>query len=451
MNMKNEKRIVITGIAPLCSIGIGKEALWKSVCEEKTHLVEEKFPIGDELSEGFFLHRMDEFDLDSFGFNPQILGWIRDWKNGSDDMDLMYLAAAVHMAIKDSRLVYDASHNDIGLILTHENPGLENFFDQAISSAYDFLQSNGTVDNSSSLRNPALKLRKKDLMEYVYSRCEKLGYDTQTFMYLFFTAKLFSIHGFSLLVNNACASGLFALEVASQQIRLNRCSAVVVAGADRPRMIYKHLWFKNNNLCAKDGLIKPFNKNRDGFVFGDGATGLVLEDLEHARARGASIYGEYLGGGFSLEGGKVTIPTVTDDYYAESAASALETSQVSVNEIDLVVPHGIGTAITDLHEARTISKVFKSAKDNHPLVTAFKPYFGHNLGGCALLETALLLLAMAHDYVPRTLNCEPVDPRIALNLARKSVKKKLNTTMKMSCGFAGFNGVGIFRKLEITK
>ncbi len=447
MNMKNEKRTVITGIAPLCSIGIGKEALWDAVVKERTHVVEDRFLMGDELSEAFYFHRMDGFDISSFGFNVRTLEWITQWKQGYTDMDLMYLAAAVKLAITDSRLKYDPEHNDVGLVLTHENPGLENLFERVASLTYDYLQNGGGAGSHSSAKKMVQKIEKKDALEYVYSQCEILGYDTQTFMYLFFVAKLFSIHGFSLFLNNACASGLYALEVARQQILLGRCPAVIVAGADRPRMAYKHLWFKNNNLYARDGLIKPFCRDRDGFVFGDAATGLVLEDYEHAKARGASIYGEYLGGGFNLECGKVTLPDVTTDYYKRCIETAIINSGVNKDKIDLIVPHGIGTSITDLHEARTILTSFASVSEP-PLVTAFKPYFGHNLGGCALLETVLLLLAMNHDYVPRTLNCEPLDPKIKLNLAVKSVSKPLQTAMKMACGFAGYNGVGIFRKVK---
>ncbi len=445
--MKNGKRTVITGVAPLCSLGIGKEALWDAVVKGRTHVVEDRFLMGDELSEPFYFHKMDDdFDISSFGFDAKTLQWITEWKQGYIDMDLMYLAAAVKLAITDSGLKYDSGNNDIGLVLTHENPGLENFFERVASLTYDYMQNESAVGGHSS-KKMAQKINKKDVLGHVYSQCEILGYDMQTFMYLFFVAKLFSIHGFSLFLNNACASGLYALEIARQQILLGRCPAVIVAGADRPRMAYKHLWFKNNNLYATDGLIKPFCKNRNGFVFGDASTGLVLEDYEHAKARGASIYGEYLGGGFNLECGKVTLPDVTQDYYKRCIETAINDSGVSKDKIDLIVPHGIGTSITDLHEARTISTSFANLSEP-PLVTAFKPYFGHNLGGCALLETVLLLLAMKHDYVPRTLNCEPVDPKINLNLAVRSVSKPLRTVMKMSCGFAGYNGVSILRKIE---
>lgn len=447
MNMNNGKRTVVTGIAPLCSIGIGKEALWDSVVAERTHIVQDRFLMGDELSESFYLHRMDGFDISKYGLDAQTLEWIKQWKQGYVDMDLMYLAAAVKLALTDSKLNFDPEQNNIGLVLTHENPGLENLFETVASLTYDYLHNKADDAQRIMTNRITQKPTKKELLEYVYSKSEMLGYDTQTFMYLFFVAKLVSIHGFSLFVNNACASGLYALEVARQQILLGQCPAVIVAGADRPRMAYKHLWFKNINLYAKDGLIKPFCKERNGFVFGDAATGLVLEEYEHAKARNAHIYGEYLGGGFNLECGKVTLPEVTRNYYQQCIDDAINNAGIKKTDINVVVPHGIGTTITDLHEARAISNAFVNVEEP-PLVTAFKPYFGHNLGGCALLESALLLLALENNYVPKTLNCEPIDPKIKINIATKGISKKLFIGMKMACGFAGYNGVSIFRKLN---
>jgi len=428
----NKKQVVITGIGPMCSLGLGKELLWQSICEGKTNLVNEFFPIGDGVSGPFYLHKMPDFDIQKIGFDPETLKWIHGWKGGYVDMDLIYLAAAVKLAIDDSKLKYNPRDYDVGLVLTHENPGLENLFDAVGSLTFDFAKR----ENKSG---------KKAALEFAYSKCETLGYDMQTFMYPFFVAKLFEIHGFSIFINNACASGLYALELAAQQIILGKCRAVIVAGADRPRMAYKHLWFQNNHLYAADGLIKPFAKNRNGFVFGDAATGIVLESYESATERGAHIYAEYAGGGFTMECSKVMVPAVGEGYYKDAMLLAMKSSRVDECEIDLVVPHGIGTAITDLHEARTIEDVFRKKPDI--AVTALKPFLGHNLGGCALLETALILLAMENGMIPPTLNSSEIDPKINIQLVTKPTSKKLSVVMKTACGFAGYNGASIFRKI----
>ena len=427
--MSNDIRVVISGLGPMCSAGFGKDQLWTSVTSEKARLSTEFFTNDDRGSNSFYCHKLEFFNIDAFALDADILNWIRDWKGGNDDIDLFYLAAVSKLALNDSGLQYDPNNNSVGFVVAHENPGLETFFDSAICNTFEYVKKNPNESKANLMRN-------------VYEKCAQIGYDTQTFMYLFFLAKLFSAHGFSLFVNNACASGAYAIEVASQQIREKRCSAVVVAGIDR-QSIYKHWWLNSLKLYASDGLIKPFSKYRNGFVLGEGGAALVLESQESAEKRGANIYAEYIGGGFNLESGKVSLPSVERDFYSECISSALTRSKISPNDIDLINPHGIGTSITDLYEARAIDRVCAKS-----LVSAFKPYFGHNLGSCALLELCLLLLSLKQNYVPRTLNCEPIDEKIKINIAVKALKKELKTVMKLSSGFAGYNAAMIFRKIS---
>lgn len=445
--MKSEKkRIVVTGIGPLSSLGSGKDEIWSAILKEKTNVTLKKFYVDGQIWDQFYYHSLREFDIKNYDVDLEILDWIRGWKNGPIDDDLLCLSAVVSLAIKDSGITYNKEKNEIGLILTHENPGLEYFFDNIASAAFSFIRDSVTASGGCDISADVLtKIDKKELLSYVYQKCEKVGYDIQTFMYLFFVAKLFSLHGFSLFINNACASGLFALEVASQQIHLGKCPAVIVGGTDLQNKIYKHLWFKNINLYATDGLIKPFSANRNGFVFGEGGAALVLEEYENAKSRGAHIYAEYLGGDFSLEGGKVTIPASGIDYYANNMKKSAVGNGLSIEDIDVLIPHGIGTAVTDLHEARAIEKIFQS--NSRLSITALKPYFGHNLGSCALLETSLLMLMMENHHVPRTLNCQPFDPKINLRIAVEPVNKPINIAMKTACGFAGYNGATVFRKI----
>ena len=252
------------------------------------------------------------------------------------------------------------------------------------------------------------------------------------------------MHGYSLFINNACASGLFAIESAARQIRDGASPAVVVAAVDNPTKIYKYLWFKRYGLYAEDGVTRPFSNDTSGIVFGDGGAALVLEDLEHAKKRGAEIYGEYLGGGFSLEGWKITVPNVSEDFYTRSFQDALESSQTNTDDIDFVNPHGVGMKVTDTYEAATISKVFKNRK---PMVSALKPLVGHNLGGSALMETAICLLSLKNGVIPATLNCENTDKKMNLDIVKENKKSKIKILAKMSCGFAGFSGVCIFKKV----
>jgi len=125
----------------------------------------------------------------------------------------------------------------------------------------------------------------------------------------------------------------------------------------------------------------------------------------------------------------------------------LAVSGVDVPDIDLIIPHGIGTRVTDEYEARAMVKVFGKGVDR-PLVAALKPYTGHTLGSTALLETAMMLSALEKECVPATLNCERPDTGLPVNVARETIKsRRIQAALKTSCGFAGFDGACVFKKV----
>jgi 3-oxoacyl-(acyl-carrier-protein) synthase len=430
----SKKRVAITGLGPICSLGYGASEVWDSLMKLRLNLVRERYLIDGEEWGTFHLHKMRDFDVRRFGIPEESLRFIRELRTvRKEDTDLYYFLAMISLALKDSGLRYDPKDNAVGLLLTHENPGVETFFEELIDSAYELFN-----------KFAGKKMSKLALAQGLYdSGCEERGYNLQSFSYLFAAAKAFDLHGYSLFVNNACASGLFAIESAARQIRSGASPAVVVAAADNPTKVYKYLWFRKKGLYAEDGITRPFARDGSGIVFGDGGAALVLEDLEHARARKARVYGEYLGGGFSLEGWKITVPDVTGDYYERSLRMALDGSGVGADEIDFVNPHGVGMKITDAYEAKAIRNVFAGRM---PRVSAFKPLCGHNLGGSALLETAIALLALENGVIPATLNCDNVDEAMGLDIVTKNEEARMRTIAKMSCGFAGYSGVGIFRK-----
>ncbi|MGB9716352.1 MAG: beta-ketoacyl-[acyl-carrier-protein] synthase family protein, partial [Thermodesulfovibrionales bacterium] len=427
--MAGERRVVITGIGPLASPGIGKDAFWEGILKKRTGLRLEEISIDGELWDRFYLHKIDDFDIEKFDIEKEILDDIKVWKNGKDDIDLFYLLAAVKLALDDSGLSYDKEQNNIGLFLTVEHPGFEIFCERIITEAVKYLEENSPVN----------KLSKHKLFRYIYDRFSRPGYDLQTFMYLYFVAKAFGLHGYSLFTNNACASGLFALESAVRQIKYGQSNIALVASGDVANTMFKHLWFKEQGFYAEDGRIKPFSKNANGIVLGDGASAIVLEELNHALNRKAHIYAEYLSGGFSLEGWKVTIPQIGSSSYQNSIKSALKRANLKPEDIDLINPHGVAIKVTDTYESRAITDVF-GENSNKPLITAFKPYIGHNLGGCAILESIILLLSLENNLIPPTLNCEEIEPKHNIELVKELMTYSFKNAMKLSCGFAGYNG-----------
>lgn len=428
-----EKRVVVTGIGPLTSIGIGKDSLWSALVEGKTNIKLEEWFVDGELWERFYLHKIDNFDIEKFNIDKNTLQEIKDWKDGEDIIDLYYLLAAVKLALEDSKLEYNPEDNDIGCVVTHENAGLEQYISKCIDVSF------------AKIKKKSDPITKRQFSEKYHYATVKSAYDLQTFMVMFHILRTFKIHGYSLFVNNACSSGLYALEVASQIIKTGRSSAVIVASADYPR-IYKYLWFKDLNMYAEDGRIKPFSKKSNGIVFGDGGCGLVMEDWEHAVKRKAKIYAEYLGGGFSQEGWKVIYPKVGDDFYQRAIREAIRFSKIDKKEIDLVCAHGVGNAVIDRYEAKAITDIF-GTNPKRPLVTTFKPYIGHNLGGSNLLETAILLLCLESNLVLPVLNVEETHPKMEMDVAKEKVKLELKTVLKICCAFAGYNAAVVFRKI----
>lgn len=426
------KRVVVTGLGPMTSIGIGRKSLWDALIAGRTNVQLEECLVDGKLWEKFYLHRIDNFDINSFGINKEALAAIKKWKEGEEVTDLYYLLAAVKLAIDDSKLEYSSEDNNIGCVICHENAGLEQYFSKIIDISFEEISKN---NNS---------LTKREFSKKFNISTAKSSYELQTFMFLFHIQKTFAIHGYSLFINNACSSGLYAIESARQIIQAGRCPVVIVASADYPR-IYKYLWFKALKMYAEDGKIKPFSKNADGFVFGDAAVGLVLEDLEHAKKRKAKIYGEYLGGGFSQEGWKVTYPNPTNNFYQKAIEEALSFSKVSKEDIDLLCAHGAANPIVDRYEAKAITDVF-GKKPKKPLITTFKPYVGHNLGGSALLETAMLLLCLENNIVLPVLNAPEVNPKLGIELVQEKIKKNLNIVIKICTAFAGYNAAALFRK-----
>lgn len=433
MKQQVKRRVVVTGIGPVCSVGIGKDIVWKNILKSKTGLCKNETRIDENDKEEFYLHRIKNFDISQSNINIELYEEIRSWKKGNLSEDIDYLIAAISLALSDSGLE-KSEIGGLGMVIANESPGFGQFCSKVITGSYEILGRRLQGYSKSRYFREFYKLFSRE------------AYDLQTFMTLYHIMKLFGVHGYSLFVNNACASGLYAIEAARQIIATEQCKAVIVGASDYPD-VYKYLWFKENKMYARDGRIKPFAENSDGFVFGEGGTAIVLEEFEHALRRGAHIYAEYMGGGFVSEGFKVTLPYVGSGCYSDAMKDALDQSGVGGDEVDLICAHGVGTKITDQYEAQAINEVFKN-RNCPPLVTAFKPYVGHNLGGCALLEVVIMFMSMEKDKIPPVMNNSKLNPKIDLNIVREWKERKIEVALKICCAFAGYDAAAIFRKLE---
>jgi 3-oxoacyl-[acyl-carrier-protein] synthase II len=430
--VNKHKRVVITGVGPLSSIGIGKSDIWENIIKEKINIKLLNSYILGKYSNNFYIHKINDFNISNFGINSDILKDIKNWQYGEEVIDLYYLLAAIKISLDDSKLQYE-DRRDIGFVLTHENPGIEQFCSTFIKKSFNIYKT------------------KKNLSEEEYFNILNYSVDNnvsdlQTFMFLFYTAKLFNIHGYSLFINNSCASGSYAIEAASQMIKSGVNNAVIVASSEHPA-IYKHLWLKKLGTLSEVGIIRPFSKNRDGFLCGEGGAALVLEDLEHALGRGAYIYAEYLGGAFNLESWKITVPDIGKNSYKKTIVEAVERCVVKPSDIDIINTHGLGSSLIDQYEARAMTDVF-GENFRKPFITAFKPYFGHTLGNCALLETIILLLSMKENLILPILNYEGKDPKLNIKIILEKKYTPLTVGMKIVWGFGGYNAATIFKKIN---
>lgn len=435
--MSNERKVVITGVGPLGSTGIGKDSFWQGILDRKVGLKQREIKVDGKRWDKFFVHEIADFFIEDLNLDSEIIQDINKWKKGSEDKDLNFLLAVVKLAIDDSEISYDRNNNNIGLFLTVEHPGFEPFCEGLVKETIAYLE-----EHSFNKKN----ISKYKIFRYLYEKHVHSGYDIQTFMYLYFVARVFGLHGYSLFTNNACASGLFALESAARQIKCGESNIVILAGGDVATTMFKHKWFQEQGLYAEDGKMKPFSKNANGLVLGNGAAALVLENYDHAVQRKAHIYAEYSGGAFSLEGWKVMLPQIGGTYYQDAIKTALRKSNLDPNEIDLINPHGVALKATDAYEAKAISDIF-GRNTQKPFISAFKPYVGHNLGGSAMLEMIILLLSMEKQLIPPVMNCDDVEPKYNIELIRKLTPCSLNATMKLSCGFAGYNAAAVFKKI----
>ncbi len=430
----NGRRVVVTGLGPVSAIGVGKVDFWNGILTPHYKPELKRVDVDGDVWEEYYHYKVKDVRSVLTGINESRFNEIGVWKQEEFDEDFLYLLAAIKLALEDSCLNYSGELENTGLVLGHENLGLMQLGSKLSHAAYKLL-----------VEDKEISLTKKEFFKKFYSAFFKKGYDIQSFSNLFHISKLFGIHNYSLFINNACASGLYACDVASQIILSGLAKRVVVACSDYSD-IYKFLWFKELGIYSNDGVIRPFSKKSNGLVFGDGGAAIVLEDMGEAIRRKAKIYAEYLGGGFDLEGWKITLPNLSNNSYQKAINLCLRRAHVKPENIDFLCPHGVGSNIIDYYEARAIEDVF-GGLSQRPMISAFKPYFGHNLGGSALLETIVLLLALENSLIPPTLNSQGDQQKIRISLVDSAKKKNIQFAMKTCCAFAGYNSAAIFKKV----
>jgi len=413
------KRVVVTGLGALTPIGNNLEAYWEGLRSGKSGAA----PITYFDTEKF----KTKFACELKGYNPQ------DYFDRKEarklDRFAQYALVSSDEAIADSGLDLDKVDKfRVGVVWGAGIGGLETFQNEVIGYA----QGDGTPRF-----NP------------------------------FFIPKMIADiapgnisikHGFmgpNYTTVSACASSANAMIDALNYIRLGHCDVVVSGGSEAAVTIAgmggfnaMHALSTRNDSPATAS--RPFDATRDGFVLGEGAGALILEEYEHAKARGAKIYAEVLGGGLSSDAYHMTAPHPEGIGVVRVMENCLKNAGLQPEDVDAINTHGTATPLGDVAELKAISKVFgeHAPKIN---INSTKSMTGHLLGAAGAIEAIASILAMKYNLVPPTINHsvvdENIDPSFNLTL-NKAQKREVNVAMSNTFGFGGHNACVLFRKIS---
>jgi 3-oxoacyl-[acyl-carrier-protein] synthase II len=262
----------------------------------------------------------------------------------------------------------------------------------------------------------------------------------------FHVASLMGIIGETTILNNACASGLSAIGCAFERVRMGKVAFVIAGGYDE-MSDFTYAGFSALQLVTSDKC-RPFDKNRSGLVLGEGAGIVVIEELEHAIKRGASIFAEVIGYGQTSDAYHITKPDPQALGAARAISVAIEEAAIMPEAIDYVNAHGTGTPSNDAMETKALNLALGSYAQKVP-VSSTKPFTGHILGGAGATETIFSIIALQKNMVPENLNFETRDPECDLNIVTGGSKKKnLKIILSNSFGFGGSNSAILLRKFE---
>ncbi|MBW8521921.1 beta-ketoacyl-ACP synthase II [Chryseobacterium chendengshani] len=264
----------------------------------------------------------------------------------------------------------------------------------------------------------------------------------------------FGLQGINYTTVSACATGNTAIMDAFNYIRLGKAKVIISGGSEAAITpasvggfsIMKAMSTRNDDFAAAS---RPYDTDRDGFVMGEGAGSLVLEEYEHAKARGAKIYAELVGAAMTADAYHMTAPHPEGAGAIKAMQLALEEAEINAEEIHYINPHATSTPLGDLIELNAITKVFKG--NTNLDISATKSMTGHLLGAAGAAEAILSIKAIQTGIIPPTINMHSIDERIPrdINIVFNEAKEKeVNYALSNAFGFGGHNATLIFKKFK---
>ena len=260
------------------------------------------------------------------------------------------------------------------------------------------------------------------------------------------------LQGANFVISSACASSAHAIGIASELVRAGFLDCVVSGGAESVLLRITYAGFAQLGAVSKrndepERASRPFDRDRDGFVIGEGAGILILEEYQHALARQAHIYAELIGFGMSADAEHITAPAKGGRGAAQAVSIALARANIPAQAVDYINAHGTSTILNDKAETEAIKIVFGKGAYNVK-ISSTKSQIGHLLGAAGSVEAIATLLSMQNDYIPATLNYEHPDPECDLDYTPKAVSTPIKVALCNSFGFGGQNAALVFRKTD---
>ena len=409
------KRVVVTGVGMISALGIGRDETWNKLISGETGIdTITSYDITDMPVK--IAGEVKGFDATNYGIEKKELKKL--------SRNTQFAIVAAREALEDAKLTIDETNaEDIGVIISSGIGGMEIFEDQ-----HQTMLEKG-VKRISPFTIPAMIANMSSGTTAIY-----LG------------AK-----GPNKTIVTACASGTHSVGEGFELVRHNRAKVMIVGGTEACITAFgmnsfanmKALSTKNDSTASR-----PFSADRDGFVMGEGAGVLVLEELEHALARGAKIYAEVVGFGESCDAHHITAPVETGEGAVRAMKIALKDADLSPEDVNYINAHGTSTPANDVIETRAIKTLF--GEHAYKLyVSSTKGATGHGLGAAGGIEAAIIAKTIETGIIPPTLNLDTPDAECDLNYVPKTaIKSDIKVAMSNSLGFGGHNSVIVMKKYE---
>lgn len=413
------RRVVVTGMGALTPIGNDLDSYWNGLlsgtsgCAEITHFDASKFKT--------------KFACELKGFDPADHFEKKEYRRY--DRFSQYGIVAANEAIKDSKLVESSPNYDrIGVIWGAGIGGLETFQNEVLN----FADGDGTPRF-----NPFF--------------IPKMIPDIAPGL----IAMKYGFQGPNYATVSACASSSNALIDALNYIRIGHADVIVAGGSEAPVTIAGLAGFNAMHALSTRNddpstASRPFDRDRDGFVLGEGAGALIIEEYEHAINRGAKIYAELAGGGLSCDAYHMTAPHPDGRGAIKVMKNCLDDAGLNHSDIDLINMHGTSTPLGDIAESKAVVNVFQEHSYDIN-INSTKSMTGHLLGAAGAVEAISCILAMKHNIVPPTINHFNIDDGIDANLNftfSSPQKRNIKVAMSNTFGFGGHNACVIFKEVN---